>query len=153
MTKTGIWDQVEVHLAILCGSAQSFRVLLKDVFPRCCRSPSDTASQLSPPVVWPPPTSMTYRSDGSPTHDSWRGWDGSSSSNRCDSALSHASQGSKQVVEIWKNSGVATMPAGMQQQYRQYPSISTRLGASNSAWIFQAATNKRFTPPWPLPNV
>ena len=150
MTETGIWNQVEVHLAILCGSAQSFRVLLKDVFPQCCRSPSDAGSHVAPPVVWPPPPSMSYRSDDSPIHDSWRGWDDAISSTRCDSALSH---NSKQVAEIKRNTGVATMPAGVHQQYRQFPSITTRLSGSNNAWIFQAATNKRFTPPWPLPNM
>lgn len=82
----GIFAQVEIHLAILCGSASSFKVLLKGVWPRCGRGDestefSFTGPQSRPielPTPWPadqhklPAISPSKTSTS--TDESWSTW-------------------------------------------------------------------------------
>lgn len=49
----GIFAQVEIHLAILCGSASSFKVLLKGIWPRGGRGDKSTASSFTEPPSQP----------------------------------------------------------------------------------------------------
>ncbi|KAF2167936.1 hypothetical protein M409DRAFT_22081 [Zasmidium cellare ATCC 36951] len=149
IVNAAIWVQVEVHLAILCSSVQTYRVLLRGFCPRCCRSPDDGCTTEHEAASFPPQSPMRSAESLSGqfpagTFDSWANWEPSIS----EESSAYMKGNASRTPSPTGNNGVATVPAGMRQQF---PSIAARIGGEGpNVWLFEAAQDKRFSPPWPL---
>lgn len=123
IVNTAIWIQVEVHLAILCGSVQTYRVLLRGFCPQCCRSPNDDHTTEQEAGSYPP-RSLVHSRQGREiqsilhTSDSWVNWEPSISDM---SSAYMKGTASRTPSPTWDHA-VATLPAGMRQQF---PSMCT----------------------------
>ncbi|KAK4495708.1 hypothetical protein PRZ48_012976 [Zasmidium cellare] len=118
IVNAAIWTQVEVHLAILCGSVQTYRVLLRGFCPRCLRSPDDGCTTEHEAAPFPPRSplgSSQGQNTGSPTGtvDSWANWEPSIS----EVSSAYMKGNASRTPSPQGNNGVATMPAGIRPQF------------------------------------
>ncbi|CAK1359771.1 hypothetical protein CB0940_05914 [Cercospora beticola] len=153
LSESSIFVQVELHLAILCGSASTFKVLLKGLSPSCCRNnDSDRHScaemhqgAVELPAPWPldqhkfAQTSETE----SPvdTEGSFRTWTPPVPAISEDEKKSSDLTPFRRLSKIMnrKSADVARLPAELQLRF---PSIESRLGGRH-AWLEEATGVKK----------
>ncbi|KAI5361001.1 hypothetical protein Slin15195_G089110 [Septoria linicola] len=84
LAEGGVFAQLELHLAILCGSASTFKVLLKGIWPSCCHADDSHLQSFEDlhrraielPTPWPTEQHKMMDVAESPvsTDGSWRTW-------------------------------------------------------------------------------
>ena len=153
LSEGSIFVQVELHLAILCGSASTFKVLLKGLSPSCCRNTdSDRHScaemhqgAVELPAPWPLDQHKFAQASEteSPidTEGSFRTWTppvpAISEGEEKSSDLTPFRRLSK--IMNRKSVDVARLPAELQLRF---PSIESRLGGRH-AWLEEATGVKK----------
>lgn len=125
-----IWTQVEIHLAILCGSVQTYRTLLKGFCPRCCRTPDDDCmTDLEPGCSLPrsPPQSLQDNAVQSADSarkrdDNWAHWEPSVSK----VSKAYVRESVSRTLGLTRNDRVATLPAGVRPQFPSEYNVEER---------------------------
>lgn len=155
----GIFAQLEIHLAILCGSASTFKVLLKGFWPWrwWCQNDEETlpdsfANRQSRAVELPTPwltdqlkfEDVSFSESPVSTEGSWRSWTPPLPPVMEEEEMREciAPRLSKSMPKRKENE-VARLPADLQLRF---PSVEARLGGRH-AWMEEATgVKKKETP-------
>ncbi|KAM3421490.1 hypothetical protein BST61_g1883 [Cercospora zeina] len=158
LSEGGIFVQIELHLAILCGSASTFKVLLKCVSPSCCCNNDSNKHSCAEirqgavelPVPWPTEQHKSAKFHVSETESPMDTECSSRTqtpplpelSEEGEKSSRHMSFRQLSKIVNRKSADVARLPAELQLKF---PSIESRLGGRH-AWLEDATGVKKPAP-------